>query len=137
LTAVTVIAATGTALPAPRRNRHFINGQRRDSKSGEIPDRLSLSHGVVVSQSVLGGRPEAEVAITDAGRAIHAGRRRCHFGNDRAAVMPTVADLIGTLDSEKPRQRRETGRYGLEEFLGVESLVMRVGRTRTPWVKDP
>lgn len=30
---------------------------------------------------------------------------------------------------------REIGRYGLEEFLEVKSLVMRIGRTRDPWVK--
>jgi betaine-aldehyde dehydrogenase len=32
-------------------------------------------------------------------------------------------------------QGREVGSYGLEEFLEVKSLVMRVGRTRAPWVK--
>jgi len=32
-------------------------------------------------------------------------------------------------------QGREIGRYGFEEFLEVKSLVMRVGRTRTPWVR--
>ena len=31
-------------------------------------------------------------------------------------------------------QGREIGRYGFEEFLEVKSLVMRVGRSRTPWV---
>lgn len=31
---------------------------------------------------------------------------------------------------------REIGQYGLDEFLEVKSLVMRVGRTRTPWVKS-
>jgi betaine-aldehyde dehydrogenase len=32
-------------------------------------------------------------------------------------------------------QGREIGRYGFEEFLEVKSLVMRVGRTRAPWVE--
>ena len=31
-------------------------------------------------------------------------------------------------------QGREIGSYGLDEFLEVKSLVMRIGRTRTPWV---
>ncbi len=31
-------------------------------------------------------------------------------------------------------QGREIGRYGFEEFLEVKSVVMRQGRTRTPWV---
>jgi acyl-CoA reductase-like NAD-dependent aldehyde dehydrogenase len=30
---------------------------------------------------------------------------------------------------------REIGPYGLDEFLEVKSLVMRIGRTRAPWVK--
>ncbi len=29
---------------------------------------------------------------------------------------------------------RELGRYGLEEFLEVKTVQMRIGRTRTPWV---
>ena len=30
---------------------------------------------------------------------------------------------------------REIGRYGLDEFMEVKSLVMRIGRTRAPWVR--
>ena len=30
---------------------------------------------------------------------------------------------------------REIGRYGLEEFLEIKSVVMRIGRTRANWVK--
>jgi betaine-aldehyde dehydrogenase len=33
-------------------------------------------------------------------------------------------------------QGREIGRYGFEEFLEVKSLVMRIGRSRAPWVKS-
>ena len=31
-------------------------------------------------------------------------------------------------------QGREIGQYGFDEFLEVKSLVMRIGRTRAPWV---
>jgi betaine-aldehyde dehydrogenase len=31
-------------------------------------------------------------------------------------------------------QGREFGRYGLDEFLEVKTVQMRIGRTRTPWV---
>lgn len=30
---------------------------------------------------------------------------------------------------------RENGHYGLEEFLEVKTVAMRIGRTRTPWVR--
>jgi acyl-CoA reductase-like NAD-dependent aldehyde dehydrogenase len=33
-------------------------------------------------------------------------------------------------------QGREIGAYGFDEFLEVKSLVMRVGRSRAPWVKQ-
>ncbi|MGB8812455.1 MAG: aldehyde dehydrogenase family protein, partial [Paracoccaceae bacterium] len=33
-------------------------------------------------------------------------------------------------------QGRELGRYGLDEFLEVKTVQMRIGRTRTPWVKE-
>lgn len=33
-------------------------------------------------------------------------------------------------------QGRENGRYGFEEFLEVKSLVMRIGRSRAPWVQQ-
>jgi len=33
-------------------------------------------------------------------------------------------------------QGREIGRQGLEEFLEVKSMVMRIGQTRAPWVSD-
>ena len=29
---------------------------------------------------------------------------------------------------------REIGRFGLDEFMEIKSLVMRIGRTRAPWV---
>ena len=33
-------------------------------------------------------------------------------------------------------QGREIGSYGLEEFLEVKTMVMRIGKTRAPWVKE-
>ena len=33
-------------------------------------------------------------------------------------------------------QGREIGSYGFEEFLEVKSVVMRIGRSRAPWVNS-
>ncbi len=33
-------------------------------------------------------------------------------------------------------QGRENGRYGLDEFLEIKSVVMRIGKTRPNWVRD-
>ena len=30
---------------------------------------------------------------------------------------------------------RELGRYGLEEYLEVKTVTMRIGRSRAPWVE--
>ena len=32
-------------------------------------------------------------------------------------------------------QGREIGSYGMEEFLEVKTVAMRIGRTRAPWVR--
>jgi hypothetical protein len=91
MTGQTVIAATGAAPPAPRRNRRaFDNGNW---------SRVSAEDGAVVRR--------------DAGL------------------------LVERVECRKPGKGREIGRNGLEEFLEVKSLVMRVRRTRTPWVKAP
>jgi betaine-aldehyde dehydrogenase len=34
-------------------------------------------------------------------------------------------------------QGREIGQAGFDEFFEIKSVVMRVGRTRAPWVKTP
>ena len=33
-------------------------------------------------------------------------------------------------------QGREIGSYGLDEFLEIKTVVLRVGRTRANWVRD-
>ena len=33
-------------------------------------------------------------------------------------------------------QGREIGQYGFDEFLEIKSMVMRIGKTRAPWVGD-
>lgn len=112
MTELTVIPGSGTVLPEARRNRHFIDGTWCESHSGEVSERVSPSHGVVVSRSALGGADEAEAAIAAARRAFDDGRWSGLPGKDRAAVLLKVADLIEagvepfalieTLESGKP-----------------------------------
>lgn len=112
MTELTLIPGLGTALPAPRRNRHFIDGGWVDSASGEVTDRLSPAHGVLVSHSAAGGAAEAEAAIRAARRAFDDGRWSRLSGKARATVLLKVADLIEaqverfalieTLESGKP-----------------------------------
>ncbi|MDP2119176.1 MAG: aldehyde dehydrogenase family protein [Hoeflea sp.] len=109
---LTIIPAAGKALPAPRKNRHFIGGAWVDSQTGDCSDRLSPAHGVVVSQSAKGTAAEAETAIAAARTAFDDGRWSRLSGKARAAILLKVADLIEanverfalieTLESGKP-----------------------------------
>jgi betaine-aldehyde dehydrogenase len=110
---LTIVPATGTALPTePFYARHLINGQWRDSSDGATSERISPSHGVVVSRAARGAKAEAEAAIAAARTAFDDGRWSRLSGKTRALVLLKVADLIEanvermalieTLESGKP-----------------------------------
>jgi betaine-aldehyde dehydrogenase len=110
---LTIIPSSGTALPArPFKAQHLIAGHWQDSGDGATSERLSPSHGVVVSRAAKGGKPEAEAAIAAARAAFDDGRWSGLSGKARAAVLLKVADLIEanvermalieTLESGKP-----------------------------------
>ncbi len=92
--------------------RHFIDGVYADSADGRKSDRVSPSHGVLVSQAALGSEKETEAAINAARVAFDDGRWSSKSGKDRATVLNRVADLIEqneerlavveTLESGKP-----------------------------------
>ena len=64
MTAFTIIPASKNALPkAPHQGLHFVNGAFQPSADGQTFDRVSPSHGVVVSRSALGGEVETLAAI--------------------------------------------------------------------------
>ncbi len=90
-----IITQQTLALPAqPYHARHFIDGQACDSADGRVSERVSPSHGVVVSRAALGATAEALAAIRAARRAFDDGRWSRLSGKDRAAVLTRVADLI-------------------------------------------
>lgn len=113
MTNLTLIPAYDMALPAtPQQNRHLINGQWTDSADSATFDRISPSHGVVVSQSALGGAAETNAAIVAARAAFDAGDWARAPAKTRASLLLKVADLIEanvdriafleTLESGKP-----------------------------------
>lgn len=117
-----IIAGQTVALPnAAYQARHFINGLAQDSADGRKSDRISPSHGVVVSQAALGSATETGAAIKAARAAFDDGRWSRLPGKARAAVLMKVADLIEanveplalmeTLESGKPiaQSRGECG----------------------------
>lgn len=108
-----IITEQTIALPeTPYQARHYINGAYLDSADGQVSDRMSPSHGVLVSQAALGSVIETEAAIGAARAAFDDGRWSSLSGKDRAAVLNKVADLIEaneerlalieTLESGKP-----------------------------------
>lgn len=91
---LTLIAATGTTLPAPFTGRHLIDGAWVDSADGATFDRISPAHGVLVSRSAKGGEAETLAAIAAARAAFDKGDWAFSSGKDRAAILNRVADLI-------------------------------------------
>lgn len=112
MTQMTLIQKLPADLPAPRQNRHLIGGSWVESASGETFDRVSPSHGAVVSHSAKGGQTEVERAIAAARKAFDMGQWSRQSGKARAALLMRVADLIEkradslavieTLESGKP-----------------------------------
>ena len=106
-------------LPAVFEGAHLINGDWVQSAS--TFDRVSPSHGTVVSRSAEGGEAETEAAIAAARQAFDAGVWSRISGKERANVLLKVADLIEanvdriavqeTLESGKPisQSRGEVG----------------------------
>ncbi|WP_299611021.1 aldehyde dehydrogenase family protein [uncultured Tateyamaria sp.] len=115
----TVNAAIDCDLPPPFWGRHLIAGEWVDS--AETFERVSPSHGTVVSVSACGDHATTERAIGAARTAFDTGVWSRASGKERATVLLRVADLIEasveriavqeTLESGKPisQSRGEVG----------------------------
>lgn len=110
---MTMTAAVAHPLQkAPFEGRHLIDGIWQGSADGATFDRISPSHGVVVSRSARGGTAETEAAIAAARRAFDDGKWSRATGKERSTLLLKVADLIEanvermalleTLESGKP-----------------------------------
>jgi len=112
MTKMTIIPSTLASLPAKFEGRHLIDGVWQGSRDGATFDRVSPSHGVVVSTSAMGSRSEADAAISAARQAFDTGAWSRISGKERATVLLKIADLIEanvdrialqeTLESGKP-----------------------------------
>lgn len=76
--------------------RHLIDGVWVDSANGATFERVSPSHGVVVSRNARGSEAETNLAIEGARAAFDSGVWSRISGKERAAVLLKVADLIET-----------------------------------------
>jgi acyl-CoA reductase-like NAD-dependent aldehyde dehydrogenase len=110
---MTMTAAVAHPLPkAPFEGRHLIDGIWLGSVDGTTFDRVSPSHGIVVSRSAQGGTAETEAAIAAARRAFDLGTWSRTTGKERSTLLLKAADLIEanvehmalleTLESGKP-----------------------------------
>ncbi len=116
---LTINTAIDFELPPVFEGRHLIDGTWVESS--DRFDRISPSHGTVVSTSARGGEAETNAAIAAARRAFDAGIWSRISGKARATILLKVADLIEanverialleTLESGKPigQSRGEVG----------------------------
>ena len=105
-------AVTHPLLEAPFEGRHLIDGIWQGSADGATFDRVSPSHGMVVSRSARGGTAETEAAIAAARRTFDNGKWSRATGKQRSSFLLKMADLIEanvermalleTLESGKP-----------------------------------
>ncbi len=100
-----------TTLPSVFNGRHLIDGEWRSSASGKTFERISPSHGIVVSVSAQGDETETEAAISAARRAFDSGIWSRISAKERSKVLLKVADLIETnVDRLAVQETLESGK---------------------------
>ncbi|WP_419914511.1 aldehyde dehydrogenase family protein [Hoeflea sp.] len=138
----------GGALPVPGLNGQFYQPTVIANVGSQMPIAREEVFGPVLSVLTFRTLDEAIALVNDAEYGLSAGvwsddvhtclefARRAQAGTVWTNTwMDGFAELPfgGVRESG---QGRELGRYGLEEFLEAKTVMMRIGRTRTPWV-DP
>ncbi len=115
--------------------RHLIDGAWVDSADGATFERVSPSHGVVVSRNAQGSESESNTAIASARAAFDSGVWSRISGKERAAVLLKVADLIETnaeritlqevLESGKPIAQARGEVYGAADHWRYAASMAR------------
>ncbi len=115
----TITNTVDADLPDPFVGKHLIDGQW--ISGSETFERVSPSHGAVVSISAMGSETDTELAIATARKVFNRGSWSRLSGKQRATIILKVADLIDanieriavqeTLESGKPiaQSRAEVG----------------------------
>ncbi|WP_127902358.1 aldehyde dehydrogenase family protein [Solirhodobacter olei] len=124
MTEFTLIAASAAVHHDIVECRHLIDGAWRASEDGAISERVSPSHGIVVSRSAKGGTTETEAAIAAARKAFDGGVWSKASGKSRATVLLKVAELIER-DAEKMArvETLETGKPITQAFGEVSGAA--------------
>ena len=108
-----VVPISEAKLPAePFTARHLIGGTWCQSADGATFERVSPSHGTVVTIASKGGAADVDAAVSAARKAFDTGAWPRTSGKDRATLLLKIADLIDrererialleTLESGKP-----------------------------------
>lgn len=109
MTDLTINTAIDHDLPAPFKGRHLIAGEWIEG--AETFDRLSPSHGIVVSVSSKGDEIVTDRAIAAARDAFDSGVWSRISGKERAKILLKVADLIeANIDRIAVRETLESGK---------------------------
>lgn len=94
-----------------RNYKHWIDGEPVAPSSGAVIERRSPADGRLLATFAAGDANDVDAAVAAARREFHGGSWRASAGNERAAVLSRLADLIDA-DSERLAQieSEETGK---------------------------
>ena len=94
-----------------RNYQHWIDGEPVAPSSGAVIERRSPADGRLLATFAAGDANDVDAAVVAARREFHGGSWRASAGNERAAVLSRLADLIDA-DSERLAriESEETGK---------------------------
>ncbi|MCV0424780.1 MAG: aldehyde dehydrogenase family protein [Roseibium sp.] len=131
-----VVSVSETQIPdEPFIARHLIDGVWRDSSDGTVFERVSPSHGTVVTRASKGGVQDVDAAVAAARRTFDKGDWSTSSGKDRATLLLRIADLIDrereriafleTLESGKPISQARAEIEGAADIWRFAASVAR------------
>jgi betaine-aldehyde dehydrogenase len=91
-----------------------------------LDEAVELANGAAYGLSA-GVCSESVHTCLEFARRVQAGTVSTNTWMDGFAELPFGG-------GKESGQGRELGRYGIDEFLEVKTLQLRIGRTRAPWV---